>query len=184
MMRFFQSVRNSPRLWLFNTIVCTVMTGSMLRQSGECLKTPHAKLGIVSFELAFTTESASTMKTEWENLRCGENNALLQTAKSNISRDMFFLVAYTLLFCVCVVLVSKRNSIYTSFLVCAAILAGALDAIENVFMLQYLNGNEIHPLLFGIPAFLKFVILVSLFLYVLIALIVRLYQKVIRPVAG
>jgi hypothetical protein len=184
MTRFFQSVRNSPGLWLFHTIVCTLMTGSMLRQSGECLKTPHANLGIVSFELVFTTESASTIKTEWENLRCGENNTLLQLARSNIFRDMFFLVAYTLLFCVCVVLVSKRDFIYTSFLVLAAILAGTLDAIENIFMLQYLNGDEIHPLLFGIPAFLKFAILVSLFLFIVTTLVIKLYQRVIRPVEG
>jgi hypothetical protein len=184
MTRFFQSVRTSPGTWLFHTITLTLLTGSMLRYSGECLKTSHANLGIVSFELAYTVENASTIKTEWENLRCGENTPVVSSAKSNIFNDTFFIIAYTLLFCVCVVLVSKKDFGYTRFLVAAAILAGTLDAVENIFMLQYLNGNEVHPLLFGIPASLKFVILAILFLYVLIAIALRLYQKIARPVPG
>jgi hypothetical protein len=183
MTRFFQSVRRWPHLWLFHTIVCTLLTGWMLRQSGECLKTAHAKFGIVSFELALTRESASSINTEWQNLKCGEKN-VVAWGVSNIFNDMFFLVAYTMLFCVCVVLVSKKDFTYTRFLVVAAIMAGTLDAVENVFMLQYLTGNEIHPLLFGVPASLKFLILGSLFLYIVTAVMIRLYQKMVRPVAS
>jgi hypothetical protein len=183
MTRFFQSVRSSPGMWLFHVIALTLLTGSMMRKSGGCLTTANAKFGIVSFELAFTHETASTIKIEWLTLQCGDM-PVMWSAKSNIFKDNFFIIAYTLLFSVSVALVSRKDFAYSRLFVVAAILAGMLDAIENIFMLQYLDGNEIHPMLFGIAASLKFTILTFLFLYVVFAIARRLYEKFARPVAG
>jgi hypothetical protein len=177
MIRFIESVRNSPGTWLFFVITSTFLTGSMVRQSSDCLKTASAKFGIVSFELAFTNENAAQIKSEWENIECGGSHSIIGLAKSNIFKDMFFLVAYSALFCVCVVLVSRKEFVYTQYLVLASMAAGALDAIENIFMLQYLGGNYVHPLLFGVPALVKFMIVSALVGYIVLALLARLYQK-------
>ena len=183
---FFSSVKNSPILWLVHVIIFTFLSGALVRKSGECLKTESAKYGIVSLELALSPEKANSIKTEWRKLVCHQDRTALELAHQNIIEDMFFLLGYSLFFAVLMVLIQKEKAITqkTILLIAFALSAGILDLIENLFMLKFILGSEIDPMLFAIPASLKFLVIASLTVYLIRSLVLRVYQKVKKPAAG
>jgi hypothetical protein len=91
--------------------------------------------------------------------------------------DFPFIIAYTSFLIVLVVLTggSRQLDNASVTLMYFAILAGALDVIENAFMLTFLMYKEISSYTFAVPAMVKFV-LISLLAG---ALIIRLGSKLI-----
>ena len=183
---FFSSVKNSPILWLVHVVIFTFLSGALVRKSGECLKTENAKYGIVSLELALSSEKANSIKTEWRKLVCHQDRTALELAHQHIIEDMFFLLGYSLFFAVSMVLIQKGKAITqkTMLLIAFALSAGMLDLIENLFMLKFILGAEIDPMFFAIPASLKFLFIVGLATYLIRSLVLQLYQKIRKPATG
>jgi hypothetical protein len=187
---FFDSVRKHSRLWLWSAIALTVLTGFLVTRSGRCLKTGSAPLAIVSLELAWKPADATAIRNEWTNTFCSDGNIVSDAvvvlpdvvtvshmAKKNIVDDFWFLMAYTLLFMVCVARVdpfrlpgqpvSRRTKLFVAF----ALMAGVLDSLENFFMWKFLETHDVPNYTFAFPATFKFILVFSLIAYILFSLL-------------
>jgi hypothetical protein len=187
---FFDSVRKHPRLWLWVAILSTVFTSLMMRRSGRCLKTSTAPYAIVSLELAWSQQEANKIRDEWDTHFCNNGNTVTNAsvilpnafivtdmAQKNIIDDITFLIAYTLFFMVCVVRldasrlpgepVSQRTKTFVAF----ALMAGALDSIENFFMWKFLETGDVASYAFAFPATIKFILVLLLSIYILFSFI-------------
>lgn len=196
MVLFFNTVRRWPRAWLWSAIVLTTLTGLLVSWSGRCLKTTSAPFAIVSLELAWRQHDADTIRREWSRASCNngdiiQNTAVtvpgdapvIHTAQKNILDDLWFLVAYTLFFIVCVVRmdpfkfpdepVTGRTFVFVQL----ALVAGLLDAIENFFMWRFLSEEEIPTYAFALPATIKFLLVVTLIGYILLYLLRKLIAR-------
>lgn len=196
-MLFFNTVRKWPRTWLWSAIVFMTLTGFLVSWSGRCLKTASAPFAIVSLELAWAQHDADTTRNEWRRAFCSNGNIILDTAvagpgdvpviqmaQKNILDDLWFLVAYTLFFIVCVVRidpfelpnqpVTRRTFVFVQL----ALVAGLLDAIENFFMWRFLSGEDLPSYAFALPASVKFLLVITLSGYILLYLLGRLRSRV------
>ncbi|MBT1700201.1 hypothetical protein KK083_25155 [Fulvivirgaceae bacterium PWU4] len=197
MMLFFNTVRRWPRTWLWLAIVLMVLTGFLVSWSGRCLKTTSAPFAIVSLELAWDQRDADTIRNEWQRASCSHGNiisdptvaapgdiSVIHTAQKNILDDLWFLMAYTLFFIVCVVRIDPfklpdQPVTRTTFVfVQLALVAGLLDAIENFFMWRFISGEDIPSDAFAFPATVKFLLVITLTGYILLYLLRRLRSLV------
>lgn len=192
----FDEVRKRPRTWLLSVIVLTVVTGLLVGWSGRCLKTPSAPLGIISLELAWDQHQADTIRNEWNRAIYSEGEIIMDiafvgydgvtvwaAARKNIRDDIFFLIAYTLFYIVCVVRmdpsrlpgqpVTRRTFVFAHL----ALVAGLLDGIENFFMWMFLLGHDIYSYAFALPATIKFLIVLALTIYILLYLFRKLLSR-------
>jgi hypothetical protein len=104
---------------------------------GRPLVMPETHRGILCLEFAKTTERVQQIKTAWQPVkRSAINNTLL---------DYFFIAAYTcffitamLLFIKCFVSGKQEWKVLALLLACTP---GVLDAIENVFLLKWLQQD-------------------------------------------
>lgn len=193
MVLFFNTVRRWPRACLWSAIAFTSLTGFLVSWSGRCLKTASAPFAIVSLELAWAQHDADTIRNEWRRAFCSNGNLISDTtatasgavpvihmAQKNIMDDLWFLVAYTLFFIVCVVRidpfklqdqpVTKRTFVFVQL----ALVAGLLDTIENFFMWRFLSEEDIPSYAFALPATIKFLLVITLTGYILLYLLRRL----------
>jgi hypothetical protein len=119
---------------------------------------------IVPFEFASTFEEAEAWLRKWGYT--GQRQAIIQTYV-----DFLFLMVYaTTLALFCFRLAREQEDFYRSislFLGWSMFVAGLLDAIENVAMLQTLYGNQsdFFPLLSSYTALGKFLIIGIGFIY-------------------
>jgi hypothetical protein len=181
--RFVHIVRSKPVLSLAFSALLMIVTAANMIESGRCLKTKEAPNGIISLELAWDKAHASRIVEEWKNGYCSgdvisfkaQDNAnptsqIINKAKENIIIDFLFLIAYPLFFVVAILLLDPRNA-YSSkvnaisqIMIALALGAGLLDAVENIFMYQFLRDNTGLHFLFTLPATIKF-------LFVLVAIV-------------
>lgn len=159
-----------------------ILTGLIMRPSSACLITTTTPLAIVDLELAFDQQKASMIKQLWEEQAC--TNVLsfasngIDAALINIFLDFPFIVAYTSFFIVLIVLLVKNRLLWKMdvriVLIVVVLLAAILDIIENVFMMIFLKIGSIPAFLFAIPATVKFGLLISLIVILLIRMLVKL----------
>lgn len=197
MMLFFNTVRRWPRAWLWLAIVLMVFTGFLVSWSGRCLKTASAPFAIVSLELAWDQHDADTIRSEWQRAFCGNGNiisdpalaapgdvSVIHMAQKNILDDLWFLMAYTLFFIVCVVRIDPfklpdQPVTRTTFVfVQLALVAGLLDAIENFLMWRFLSEEDMPSYAFALPATIKFLLVITLTGYILLYLLRKLRSRV------
>ncbi len=191
MINLINIIRHRPTLSLAFGVVVLLITGGMVGLSGKCLKTKFAPRGIVSLELAWDQRVADTIRAEWQQAYCRGNviqmkpntkipdpgSNVLVKAKRNIADDFYFLIGYPLFFVICIILCdpsrdrSMELSPFARWMVRFSIAAGVLDAIENIFMWQFLEAGDMPSLAFALPATVKFLLIGMLIAYLLVYLV-------------
>lgn len=189
--RFVHIVRSKPALSLAFAALFMIVTAANMIDTGRCLKTKEAPNGIISLELAWDKEHAKRIVDEWGRGYCSGDvisfkaqananpaSSIINKARENIILDFLFLIAYPLFFVVSILLLDPRNA-YSSdvneiskIMIALSVGAGFLDAIENLFMYQFLLDNTSLHFLFTLPATIKF-----LFVLVVIVFIVVYFIK-------
>jgi hypothetical protein len=196
MKKFVNVIRNNPALSLAFSALFMIVVAVKMIDSGRCLKTKEAPNGIISLELAWDKAKAKQIVNEWNAAYCNgsvisfkaqaEVNAdslIVNKAKTNIWIDYIFLIAYPLFFVVSILLLDPRNAYSTEvnpisqLMITFAIGSGFLDAIENIFMHQFIIGNTDLHLLFTLPATIKFlfvlVVIIFIIVYFIKSIVVR-----------
>jgi hypothetical protein len=187
MRRFLDFIRNNAALSLAISGLFMIITAVSMIHSGRCLKTKNAPGGIVSLELAWNKLDAQQIRDEWRSGYCNgdvisfdvQQNAessslIVERAKENILLDFLFLIAYPLFFIVCIILLDVRRergqliSKASKIVLSLAASSGFLDAVENVFMYQFLEGQSEMNFLFNLPATIKFLFVLVVVGYILV----------------
>jgi hypothetical protein len=185
--RFVNVVRNYPALSLALAALFMIVTAVKMVDSGRCLKTKEASNGIISLELAWDKSKAEKIVEEWKTGYCvgdvisfkvqpgvDPSALIVNRAKENILLDFLFLIAYPLFFVVSILLLDPRSSYSTEvngvsqIMVALAIGSGFLDAIENIFMYQFLLDNTRLHFLFTLPATIKFLFILVVIVYIIV----------------
>ena len=188
MLRWFvHIVRSKPALSLAFAALFMIVTAVRMIESGRCLKTQEASNGIISLELAWNKEHANRILEEWKTGYCSggvisfkvKNNVdpsslIINKAKENIILDFLFLIDYPLFFVVSILLLDPRNAFSTEvneisqIMLALSVGAGFLDAVENVFMYQFLQDNTKLHFLFTLPATIKFLFVLVVILFIIV----------------
>jgi hypothetical protein len=185
--KFVHIVRNKPALSLAFAALFMIVSAAKMIDSGRCLKTRESPNGIISLELAWDKAHATRIVDEWKKGYCSgdvisfktQDNAdpsslIINKAKENIFLDFLFLVAYPLFFVVSILLLDPRNAYSTEvdaisqIMLALAIGAGLLDAVENIFMYQFLLDNTNLHFLFTLPATIKFLFVLVVILFIIV----------------
>jgi hypothetical protein len=168
---------------LFLFAVMLVVMGT----TGACLKTPHASKRIVSLELTYKKEKADLIRNEWQTTQCAngeiintgeesiqqsESKPVMKSAILHIWADFPFILVYTFLL---IVLIAWKNKPLPDAPLSAKLrvnlwlvfIAMGCDVIENIYMLSFLNGKDLPPALFAVPATIKFASLLFVIAYIL-----------------
>lgn len=146
--------------WLFFATLSMVLF-LQLRGLGVPLVTPDTPWGIVSYELAFTTERAQRMLDAWRSA------GALEAARVHLGVDGGFLLAYPLFFWSSVRLLRRADGSRFDQLghtVGLAVLACIpLDALENVLLWRMIGtgATATSAALAGVAATLKFLLVLA-----------------------
>lgn len=111
--------------------------------TGKDLKTPVTPHGIINLELASNKIKVEEIYREWVGVGQADR---LSKAKQNTYYDFIFILLYApFLFLCCTKLIKKHKDspIFKTGKIAAtsALFAGVFDILENLGMLQSLNGN-------------------------------------------
>jgi hypothetical protein len=160
------------------SLVLTLLLIVVLQTSGRWLRTEAAPAGIVSFELAGSLSATNAILADWE--------AEQRTAAGfNLGIDYLFLFAYSICISLACALTSQRYGsdswpcIAGTLLSWGALLAAALDAVENVALTRLLFGSQAPflPPLARHAALLKFGLVFAGLAYVLLAAAFRARRR-------
>jgi hypothetical protein len=166
-----------PNRLLLLLFMGTAVMIAVMRWHGAPLITPVSKAGIVSLELARTTEQATLIINQWQQ------NNLIQQAITNTYIDFVFLLFYALfLYAYCFFISTKQKAWAATIsrtLAIAALSAGLCDVIENYCMLQLLQQSvtATYALLSWLFAVIKFVLLIAVIVWSLLNLHVLFRKK-------
>lgn len=177
-LQFFKM--KSSYLFIGTLLAAAAMT-LVMRWHGAALFIPHcSKAGIVSLELASSTEAAQSIINCWSSSK--EDN-LIAVAIVNTQIDFLYLLAYGLFFYVCCFLLSERFSTRWSkvlqYLAIASLLAALFDVVENYFLLETLQYgvDAIHIRITYIAALIKFCLLVIVACTCLLSIPAAFFKK-------
>ena len=133
--------QHQGRLFIALATLAVLLT-VILNAQGQSLRTAAAPLGIVSFELAGSQTAAQRILTSW-----GASGQVV--AGVSLGADFLYLVVYPLAIGLGCVLIAQRLVHKHSFLAGLGIalgwlllLAGVLDAVENVALIRVLLGAQ------------------------------------------
>ena len=166
----------SYRWPLFSFLLAgTVLFACLLTCQGKPLRTDAAPKGILSYEFAWTKPQADSILSSWEKIK--------DTARQQLLLDFGFLVFYPLtLSLACAMLAgSKFNNMAAAgvFISWAVLLAGVLDAVENLALLRMLStgGSDFLARLAGICAGVKFALVYASLGYLVLQGLATLVTK-------
>jgi hypothetical protein len=117
--------------------VLTVIMVIVMRWQGNALINTTSPGGIINLEFADTPQRLLELLSRWD----------ITTVKTNIRLDFLFIISYVLFLSVAAELCAERwpdNSVPQQaglFFARMAYLAGMFDVIENLLMLQSIQGN-------------------------------------------
>jgi len=138
----FLSDRARVRLMIW-TGIATLALGLGMSQLGGSLQNGSAPWGLISLELAHTMDGARTVLASWDA-------AARVDAALVVGLDFLFLVSYSLF--LSLMCVQLAGQLYTwhrvpalvgVILSWAMLLAGLVDAVENVALVQMLRGSAL-----------------------------------------
>lgn len=152
---------SSPYRWPLYAIllVGTLLFAFKLTSQGKPLRTSAAPEGILSYEFAWSKTKAEAILASWDSLK--------ETARQQLLIDFGFLVFYPLtLSLACAMLAGSafnKMAVVGFFISWAVLLAGLLDATENLSLLRMLDtgGSEFLARLAGFCAGVKFALVYS-----------------------
>lgn len=136
-----------PDQWLYVTwvilIIATLAVGRNLQKQGVELDRLLPNGGILEVEAPWTSERAKRIKDSLENGKC------MQVARDQILGDFVFLIYYPLAISLSCALVSGKLDgqfgVIGMMIAWGVLLAGPLDAVENLCMLRYLADHTAPP---------------------------------------
>lgn len=138
----FLSDRARVRLMIYAGIA-TLALGLGMFHIGASLKTAAAPWGVISLELAHTTDQARLVLASWDE-------AARVDAALVVGMDCLFLLCYALFLSLMCVQVGGQlyawhqvPALMGVILSWAVLLAGVADAVENVALIQILRGSEL-----------------------------------------
>jgi len=151
----------------------------VMRYLDSYLITEESPYGIVSFELAKDISKSTSIIDSW-------NETARIAAGISLGLDFLFLLVYSLFIAV---LIGKLNDslwkdrpFYTmgKLLILAIFIAAVFDSIENVALIKIILGDsrEVWSLIAYYFAFLKFIIILSCVIYIIISSIILLIKKI------
>lgn len=164
------------RLLLFLFLGTLVMI-AVMRWHGAPLITPVSKAGIVSLEIAKTTEQVNVILNQWQK------DGIIQQAITNTWIDFVFLLFYALfLYAYCFFISNKQQpwaATVSRTLGLAALAAGLCDVMENYCMLQLLQESVTgtYAFLSWLFAVIKFGLLAAVIVWSLLNLHVAFRRK-------
>jgi hypothetical protein len=132
--------------------------------------------GIVSFEVEFTSENARETLAQWGEE--GRDSAVL-----SLWLDYAFLVAYAAFFSLAIIALTEALDWRRwEFLAAFPLAAAVCDAIENAALLMTIgqDGAQPWPLIAGVFASIKFLLVTPAQLFVLVGFVVWVSRRVRR----
>lgn len=178
---------NNPYHWIPGNYLWMVVTGLVLitvavaygiNRQGKPLTTDKLPNGIVEIEVPWSTERASEVVASWEG------KGLLGIARKQVYYDFLFLVLYPLaLSILCAWLggsVPVKLSLLGILVSWGVLLAGPLDAIENIAILRMLGGSLETPVpqIATIAATIKFTLVFGAFGFLIIGGLLSLIRLI------
>jgi hypothetical protein len=153
-----------PVLWIapehrsrfFQVIAfCTILVAAVLGTMGQVLHTPHAPMGVLSFELAFTAEALRLMIAEWMPY-------LATSVGFQLGLDFLLIPLYALALSAALLYSRKEPARWIHILAWLLLVAGACDGVENLCLLTCVitAPTDALALAAGLCASVKFAILV------------------------
>jgi len=157
--------KRKPALFL-GLVACGVAIVGM-QWTGRFLVGDISPAGIVSFEFSSNVDQAWAIVQSWERM------GVILWAELNIGLDFIFLLLYAFCLSLGMVMLSEKLNFWKG-LSWLPIIAGGLDAVENVGMLFMLNKSEgaIWPEIAYYCAFAKFTLIA---LSILIMLLMSIF---------
>lgn len=159
----------------------TVVMIFVMAISGKSLKTPSTPHGIIDLEFAYNNSQVEKVIQAWQSVQ--ESVDRIHIAKQNTYYDFLFLLFYSpFLFLCCKALSNDKNKRFAkpgNIIAKGALVAGLLDVLENLGMLQSLNGeisNNIATFTFA-ASVLKWLIVLIVGLSILYALFNKCYKR-------
>jgi hypothetical protein len=166
--------------FMLTTAALTLLTLTLQLQTGQCLITDATPDGILSLEFAWDQEFATSLREGWSQpcKRPGplcegvaEQNPIVTSARVNIKWDFAFITAYFSLLVVLIFLHEKkyarvRRQPATLLMVILCSAGAALDVVENILMLTFLQGANVNSWWIAATATLKFFFLSVVLLYI------------------
>jgi len=174
-------INKYPKVVLGVAAILTLITLIIQIKTGHCLKTNLSPDGIVSLELAWDQSSADAICNEWQKpckvvqplckLNKIESPPIVEAAIRNIRWDFAFILTYvTLLYVLIILLETKYSKVnhrpYTLAAGILCIVAGLLDIVENILMLQFLSDGDFKNGRIAILASFKFAVLALVVVYI------------------
>lgn len=149
------------RRWFLTMLVLTLVILAGMRWTDGHLKNPVAPGGIVSLELAGSTEAATKIIESWRG------NELY--AGFSMGLDFLFLVAYSVTLALALWSMARRMPTgsrlrqFAVYLGYAQFVAAGLDIIENLAMIVMLSGEigSVAPVIARVCAIPKFIIVLT-----------------------
>ncbi len=127
--------------WLYSALAATIVLEVVLGRLNKPLVTAAAPSGIISFELARTVERSAAIMASW-------NAEARATARESLLVDYLFMIAYPATLALsCVTVAGRMQAAWPRLarvarvLAAGAMVAGALDAIENAALLVQLASG-------------------------------------------
>lgn len=170
--------------WLFFATLSTILFLQRLGFNTE-LKTPASPHGIIGYELAWSSENAQAIITDWRA------NDVIEAARVRLGVDFAFLVAYPVLLSLGIRILLRQNHIAVlptenSFkrvgvwLSRAVVVCILLDVVKNLILWRMLTfgATDLMTHLATACAITKFLLAGSAILWSLVALIRRFQPPV------
>lgn len=175
---FFQDQKTATKKMLFLLLLLlTLVSAFSIQYFDSFIKSSVAPSGIVSFELAKELPRANLILKDWEA------KGVLVVAALSLGVDFLFILAYASFIALLLFLVSYKNTnwIYKigKFLITAVLIAGFLDVIENIALINLLIGekSQFYASLAFYMAFAKFSILGLSILFIIITFLLNFLKK-------
>ncbi len=166
------------RSTLYILLISTVIVAVLMLLQGSPMKATGA--GILSLEFASTKMAVDAVMETWEESSTAEKD-IIKVAINNTRLDFIFLLCYSLFLFTC----AKQLSVYFSskklfhLMAALALLAGLLDIVENIGMLQSLDGNVSDKIAFltAVAAYFKWVLVIVVISFLIVSFSIKLMRR-------
>jgi hypothetical protein len=160
----------------------TLLLAMMMKDQGAPLVTCNTPQGILNLEFAATPTATNRVLAEWRQVGCPSGDGIA-VARANTKLDFVFIAFYVLFFYMTSLILGQSLPGLAGklgrLLRWGSVLAGALDAVENLFMFNTLHGNitSMGSFATALCAKIKFGLLAACLLYLLAGLGWLLFGK-------
>ena len=177
---FLNNSKNKNRKLFIVLFLLTLACIFSLQYFDSFLKTDVAPQGIVSFEFGKDLSKSIRIIDNWKE------NEVVVAAGLSLGLDFLFIFSYTTFIALLLFLVSYKNSkwIYIAgkTLISVILIAGFIDVVENISLINLLLGKQIQfcASLAFYMAFSKFVIVFVSVLFIVVVSFINFLRKLLK----